>query len=247
MEWLDRDDRRPAVRALARRLARHKVQVARRIARRANDAVVVDAIVGDVANDNTAVLITDCDFVFLAADTMLARDVVNQVAYQFLIPTAQVGSKVVADAATGQVHDIFSVVRMLGHRPGCLRCNGLIDPRRLGEESIGNPEQVRNQRYIDEPAVHAPSVITLNAVGGGWAADQFMQYLVGLHTLPADFQVLRTGFADHSPAPVTLQEPNVDPGCHVCGPGRWSAFARGDQHELPTRVALAASDRFFVP
>lgn len=238
MEWLDRASRRPAVRALARRLARHKVQVARRIARRANDAIGVEAIIGDVADDHTARLITDCDFVFLAADTMLARDVVNQIAYQFLIPTAQVGSKVVADSGTGQVLDIFSAVRTLGNRPGCLRCNGLIDLRRLGQESVGNPEQVKNQQYVNEPEVHAPSVITLNAVGAGWAADQFMQYMVGLQSLPTDFQVLRTGFEEHAPTPVTLQEPNADPDCHVCGSRLWSAFARGDQQELPTRIAV---------
>ncbi|MGH3253452.1 MAG: ThiF family adenylyltransferase [Trebonia sp.] len=238
MEWLDRPGRWPTARVLARRLARHKVQVGRRVARRADDAVAVEAIVGDVADDHTARLITDSDFVFLAADTMLARDVVNQIAYQFLIPTAQVGSKVVTDPETGQVHDIFSAVRTLGNRPGCLRCNGLIDLRRLGEESVGNPEQIRNQRYVNEPEVHAPSVITLNAVGAGWAADQFMQYMVGLHALPTDFQVLRTGFGERAPAPVALQEPNADPDCHVCGPGRWSAFARGDQQELPTRVTV---------
>jgi len=236
MAWLDRDGRPPVARALARKLARHKVRIAERIARRANDAVVVEAVVGDVADDHTARLITDCDFIFLAADTMLARDVINQVAYQFLIPTVQVGSKVVADPRTGRIHDIFSAVRTLGNRPGCLRCNGLIDLRRLGEEAVGSPEQLRNQRYINEPEVHAPSVITLNAVGTGWAANQFMQYMVGLHAMPTDFQVLRTASEGSGSAPVALQEPTADLGCHVCGPGFTSAFARGDQHELPTRV-----------
>ena len=47
---------------LGRRLARHKVNVARRIARRANDAVTMTAVVGDVADDKTAKLLTDCDF-----------------------------------------------------------------------------------------------------------------------------------------------------------------------------------------
>jgi hypothetical protein len=31
-------------------------------------------------------------------------------------------------------------------------------------------------------------------------------------------------------APVALQEPNADLGCHVCGPGFTYAFAGGDQH-----------------
>jgi len=69
---------------LARRLGRHKVQVARRIARRADDVFAVEALVGDVADDHTARLITDRGFVFLAEDTMLVRDVVNQIASPFL-------------------------------------------------------------------------------------------------------------------------------------------------------------------
>jgi hypothetical protein len=242
MAWFDRDGRPPAIRTLARRLARPKVRIAKRVARRANNAVVVDAVVGDVADDQTAKHIIDCDFIFLAADTMLARDVVNQIAYQFLIPTVQVGSKVVVDHGTGQVLDIFSAVRPLGNRPGCLRCNGLIDLRRLGEETVGSPEQVRNQRYIDEPEVRAPSVMTLNAVGAGWAANQFMQYMVGLHAMPTDFQILRTASEGTGATPVALQEPNADPECHVCGLGIRSALARGDQHELPTRVAPKLGD-----
>ena len=46
----------------------------------------VDTIRGDVADDQVARRLLGCDFIFLAADTMLARDVVNQIAYQYLIP-----------------------------------------------------------------------------------------------------------------------------------------------------------------
>ncbi len=65
MVWLNRDRAPQAVRSLARKLTQHKVQVAKRIARRANDAVVVEAVVGDVAGDYTARRITDCDFISL--------------------------------------------------------------------------------------------------------------------------------------------------------------------------------------
>jgi tRNA A37 threonylcarbamoyladenosine dehydratase len=236
MLWLDHDGRPAALRGLGRQLARRKVRVARRIARRANRAIVVDDVVGDVADEETARLLTDCDFVFLAADTMLARDVVNQLAYQFLIPTLQVGSKAVIDPATGDVRDIFSAVRSLGAQRGCLRCNGLIDLRRLGEESLGDPDQARNQRYVDDPDVHAPSVITLNALGVGWAANAFMQYMVGLRPLTEGFQILRTTPVGVSHPYVTVQEPDIDSGCHVCGNEPYSALARGDQHDLPTRV-----------
>ena len=53
---------------------------------------------GDVADDRVARKLHQiCDFIFLAADTMLARSVVNQIAHQYLIPTLQVGSKPVID------------------------------------------------------------------------------------------------------------------------------------------------------
>ena len=192
MLWFDQDGRPTPIRNLGRRLARHKVRVAGRIARRANNAIVVDDVLGDVADEETARLLTDCDFIFLAADTMLARDVVNQIVYQFLIPTLQIGSKAVTNPKTGEIRDIFSAVRPLGTQRGCLRCNGVINLHRLGEESLGNPEQVRNQHYVDEPDVHAPSVITLNALGVGWAANAFMEYMVGLRPLAEDFHILRT-------------------------------------------------------
>ena len=239
MTWLDRDNRPPAIRKLGRKLARHKAHIARRIAHRASEAILVEDVIGDVADQKTAQLITDCDFIFLAADTMLARDVVNQISYQFLIPTLQVGSKIVIDTGTGKVRDIFSAVRPLGSRRGCLRCNDLIDLRRLGEEAVGDPDQVRNQRYVNEPEVHAPSVITLNALGVGWAANEFMQYTVGLRSLGTDFKILRTSPVVTGHPHVTLQEPDINLDCHVCGKNSYSALGRGDQHDLPTRIRLA--------
>ena len=155
MEYLDHDGVPRWVRRIARRFAARKVHVARRIARRANPRVTFEGIVGDVADDHVARRITDCDFIFLAADTMLARSVVNQIAHQYLIPTLQVGSKPVIEKETGEVLDVFAVVRTLGTAPGCLTCNELIDPVRLAEEALGDPVQVANQRYVDDPDVHA--------------------------------------------------------------------------------------------
>lgn len=235
MEYIDRDGVPAVIRKAARRFAARKVRVARRIARRANRAIRLEGIVGDVADDDVARRITDCDFVFLAADTMLARNVVNQVAYQFLIPTLQVGSKPVIDKKTGKVLDVFAVVRTLGTEPGCLSCAELIDPVRLSEEALGDPVQVANQRYVDDPDVHAPSVITLNAIAAGWAANDFMQFIVGLGRPAGGFRILRTNPVNSEAPHVTVQELDVDPGCYVCGTGD-GARARGDRVELPTRV-----------
>jgi ThiF family len=236
MIWLNNPGLPARLQKLGKRMARPKASVARRIARRANRRIIIEAIKGNIADDTTAKLLTDCDFIFLAADTMLARDIVNQLAYQYLIPTLQIGSKAVISPETRSVLDTFSVVRTLGPQRGCLRCNGLIDLHRLGEEALGDPEQILNQRYIDDPGVHAPSVIALNAMGAGWGVNSYMQYAVGLTSLIEGFHILRTAPISDSHPLITVQIPAVVPDCHVCGHESYSAFAQGDQQDLPTRL-----------
>lgn len=235
MAYLDREVLPGAVRQLGRRLAATKIRVAKRIVRRANPSAIFEGIVGDVADDDVARRILDCDFILLAADTMLARHVVNQIAYQYAIPTLQVGSKVVIDPTTGNVLDAYAVVRTLGTAPGCLYCNGLIDPARLAEEAVADPRQRANQRYVDDPDVAAPSVITLNDLATGWAANDFMQYMVGLGRPVDGYRILRTNPLTRNGFHVTVQEPATDPMCPICGTSPHSLRGTADRHVLPTR------------
>ncbi len=213
-----------------------KVDLAHRIIRRANPKAQVVTIRGDVADDHVARRLLGCDFIFLAADTMLARDVVNQIAYQYLIPALQVGSKVVLDRTTGKVLDIYGVVRSLGTAAGCMRCNGLVNLAKLAEESVATDEQRRNQRYVDEPGINAPSVITLNMLSSGWAVNDFMLYASGLGRPATGFRLLRNWPVKQGHPHVVVQKPAVDPTCHVCGSGPHSVLAYGDGKDLPTRV-----------
>lgn len=235
MAYFDREAVPDVVRRAARHFAARKVRVARRIALRANRGITFEGIVGDIADDEVARRITDCDFILLAADTMLARSIVNQVAYQYLVPALQVGSKPVIDRDTGTALDVYAVVRTVGTAPGCLFCNGLIDPVRLSEEALGDPEQLANQRYVDDPDVHAPSVITLNDMGTGWAANDFMQFMMGLGRPAGGYRLLRSDPVNGAAPHVTVQEPDAAPGCYVCGTGANSVRASGDGRELPTR------------
>lgn len=237
MEFLDRQSMPQFLRRLGRRMASPKVRVARRIARRANRDVVLEAVVGDIADDRVAALAKDADFVFLAADTMLARDVVNQLSYQYLVPALQIGSKVVLDPTNGTVIDTFAVVRHLGLTPGCMRCAGLIDPVRLAEEAVGDPDQVRRQRYVDDPDVEVPSVITLNALATGFAANDFMLSAVGLGGSEPAHRILRNRPVGRDGPHVTVVEPSPQPGCPVCSSEPYSALSQGDAVDLPTRMS----------
>lgn len=236
MAFLDRGGAPEWIRRMGRRLAATKVRVARRIVRRANPRAMFEGIVGDVADDEVARRILDCEFIVLAADTMLARNVVNQIAYQYMVPTLQVGSKAVIHPGTGDIMDVYGVVRTLGTAPGCLYCNGLIDPAKLAAEAVADPRQRKNQRYVDDPDVHAPSVITLNAMAAGWAVNDLMQYLVGFGRPASGFRILRSQPLTATGLHVTVQEPEADPACPVCGSSPHSVRGTGDRHDLPTRT-----------
>ena len=157
-----------------------KVAIADRVARDANTAIRYEAIVGNVTEAAVAERLIDCDAIFLAADSMQARLVVNALCQQYLIPTWQVGAKVVNDAE-GTIQDVFSVVRPLVPGQSCLWCNELIDPKRLAEEAA-TPKQRAAQRYVQD--VPDPSVITLNAVACAHAVDQYLFSTLGLQDLP---------------------------------------------------------------
>lgn len=212
-----------------------KINLAYRIISRANKGARIESHAADVADDEVARKLSRADFIFLAADSMMARNVVNQLAYQFLIPGLQVGSKVTLDRA-GRVLDVFGAVRPFGTEPGCLDCNGLIDAARLTEESLANEEQRRNQRYVDDADIVAPSVITINAMSSGWAANDFMQFATGIGGPTFSYKFLRSRPQGRTGVHTTVQAPIHDPGCHVCSLQPQSAFARGDGWELPTRI-----------
>ena len=59
------------------------------------------SITDDVAKESVAKALTACDYLFLAADSMRARLVVNAIIHQYLIPGVQLGSKIRPDATGG--------------------------------------------------------------------------------------------------------------------------------------------------
>jgi hypothetical protein len=227
MAWLTGERRPGWARALGRRLARPKVRVAARIARRAPASIRFDAIRGDVADAHVARRLRDCDVLLLAADSQQARVVFNALVHQFLIPGIQIGSKIEL-RADGQIGDVFSVLRPVRPTSGCLWCNGAINPTALAAEAL-TPRQRAAQRYL--PQVVAPSVVTLNAIGAAQAANDLMLAVTGLTNDEGRHH--RYDFVrEHR---LRRDRPRHDPACPDCGNGPASRLARGDSIELPCR------------
>lgn len=233
LPWFTRQMMPRCVRRIAKRLATPKVRLACRIAKRANRHIKIEPIFGDYCDDHVAKQFLDCDFIFLAADTMQARALFNATVYQYLIPGIQVGSKVLIDKASGDVLDVYSVARPVTPDSGCLWCNGLIDRKKLQEESL-DCDALRAMNYIDEPEVTAPSVITLNAIGVAIACNDFLFFMTGLAADDSPGDYIRYQPLKRS---VVFDEPRVGSICVDCANSSASRRARGDYVDLPTKCS----------
>lgn len=227
--FLTREGRPCWLQRLGRRTATRKTRVAARTARRANPRCDVVRIDSDVTRSEVTDQLREVDYLLLAADTYRARLVVNGLAFQYGIPGMQLGAKV-RSRDDGSILDAYSVVRPFGPTDGCLVCNGLIPAARLSEETKSDSER-RAQRYVDDPAVQAPSVITLNAIAASWAANEVMFALTGLPRRHngADFVTFYPISGN-----VERTTPRQDPACRECGDGVTSRRGRADAKRSPT-------------
>ena len=210
---------------LLRRQPSCKVAIAKRIAREANPSIRYEAIVGDVTEPTVAERLVDCDAIFLAADSMQARLVVNAICHQYLIPAWQVGAKVITDSS-GAIQDVFSITRRLIPGESCLWCNELVNPTRLAEEAANQMQRVA-QRYVED--VPAPSVITLNAVACAHAVDQYLFTSLGLREWSEDIHWLK--FLPRTDCR-KVQQPRRESHCSECQ-GRLGA---GGLKKLPLKA-----------
>jgi len=228
--------RHALLRSLGDWLRRRKVFIGRRVAKVANPHIRYIAIPGEIATESVALQLKDCDFIFLCADSMQSRLVFNALVHQFLVPGVQIGAKVSVDAKSGDVTDIFCVSRPVypDANGGCLWCNQLISPAKLQEEAV-SAEQRKRQAYVDDPNIHAPSVITLNALAAAQAVNDFLFSMVGLH----DEDGAQPGYRLGSPRARRWSRVacTSSPTCIHCGQGRNSVFATGDRSRLPCRTA----------
>lgn len=206
-----------------------KTELAARYAKLVNPNVHCKVIEDDVAYGDVADKLVDCDFIFLCADTMRARLVVNAVVNQHLVPAVQVGSKILLAKEGGKLEQFYSVVRHMRPGCGCLVCNGLISGYRLAIEEKSD-EDWRAQNYGTEAP--NPSVITLNGIGASRATHDFLMDFVG-----TDVNRPTAGYYMYDVFKGTWLKtnPRHDKDCSECSGNGESRFARGGALRLPCR------------
>lgn len=119
---------------------------------------------------------------------------------------------------------VHTVTRWVLPHTGCLVCNEAINSARLQEESV-TASMLKRQRYVDDPDVPAPSVITQNALSASHAANDFVFYMTGLASPTAfDGYVRSHPLTRHT----EMLRPRKSADCPECGATRASRFAGGD-------------------
>lgn len=220
---LTHPDRPAWLRRVGRRLARNKVRVATRLTRRAGQGTRLTTFATNVTDGRAAFALTGCDYIVLAADSAIARHLVNVIAHQYLVPVVQGGAKIDVDGV-GSVGRVFSVVRPVTPDSGCLRCAGLIDPTKLALDALPDQQRRAADYGTGEPS---PSVITLNGIAVSAALTHMMLALTGLRTAHNDDYIRH----DARASTATSTTPYRDPECTVCGPEGITGL--GDLRSLP--------------
>lgn len=128
-----------------------------------------------ISKSKAASLLKEIDYIFLCTDDHWGRAIVNQVAYQYLIPTINMGIRI--DAHEGRIIGAMGNVDILGVDLPCLWCKESINSERIAAESI-SPEkrkELLREGYIQDIDSKEPSVISLNTVVAGLSVTAFIQ------------------------------------------------------------------------
>ena len=221
--------------------ARKKVDVAARVTAHIDPTIVFDAIDGDIADLPVAERLLECDHLFLATDTATARLVANAIAQSFLIPLVQVGAKVEI-REDGAIEQIYTAVRPVLPRRGCLSCAGLINPMQLQREAATSEER-DNQNYLGLEDVIDPSVTTLNAAAAAGALNVFLMGTIE----QADDELGEHRITLTREGTTLITRVSRNPECRWCGAHERARYAHADARLLPCRPPASRPPTHAVP
>jgi hypothetical protein len=205
-------------------IGKAKVEMTARWIKSVNPNAKCHEAMADVVDEQVASMLLDSDFIFLCTDSHASRAVVNQIAYQFLIPCIDIG--VAIHTANGVVNHVVGRMQMLSSGLPCLACAGWIDPNQVRLEMMSS-EQRRRDPYVNGEGVPQPAVISLN---GAVSSVAITTFLSAVAAIPSSARMVHYDAMRGSMRP-TVMIP--DPDCIVCSTA--GALARGETWSLPTR------------
>jgi hypothetical protein len=219
-------------------LRRPKVEVLKRGIEGLGLGCEIEPVVGSVLDSTVLKRLNEADFIFGCVDRDFPRMILCQYAYQYRVPYIDVGAEI-----GGDDEGIVSTDARANYvAPGrwCLRCTGLINPRRLAFESLSGPERKRRIAlgYSDDLMLKQPAVMDLNmraaSMGMMMLRHLLQPFLLG--PLPA---TLAENLVTYNMKPVASARAKNEV-CDICRSNPAAGFGDcGESIGLPSEVAAS--------
>jgi molybdopterin/thiamine biosynthesis adenylyltransferase/proteasome lid subunit RPN8/RPN11 len=221
---LDLTNLNRVVGAYASDVGRFKTDIAADMITRIVAKPLLHRIVGDVTRTRVARELRGADFIFSCTDSHGSRAVIQQIAYQYLIPCIDVGS--VISASAGHIRGIHGRVQALAPGLPCFTCCELLDSEEVRRDMMNAEERDRDV-YIQGANEPAPAVISINGTVTSIAMTMFLAMTVGV---PSEGRHILYNAWTPSLRVVSFTR---NPNCYICSSR--GVLARGDAQLLFTR------------
>jgi len=208
--------------ATQRDIGKYKTKVIGKYIETVSPATEAKALVGDVMQAGIAKALLKCDLIFSCTDTHGSRAVLNQLAYQYLIPVIDMGVRI--DARDSNIVAMAGRVQLLSPGLPCLVCQNVLDSEAVRRDFL-TPEQRNADPYIVGHHEPQPSIVSINTTISSLAVTMLLGVVVGLPTHARHLVYL-------------IDQGNVRPAtgvqnstCIVCS--ERGALGRGDAGSMP--------------
>ena len=206
-------------------LGRPKVDVAAEFAVRINPDIRVEARRESVLQAMTARSLAATDFLFNCTDSHGSRAVINQVAYQYLVPTIDMGVAITVSEA--KISHITGRVQLLAPGVACMTCANLLNSEEIRRDLMTEFERQKDP-YISGGIEPAPAVISLNSTVASLSITMFLNTTVHV---PGAARFLNYDAINGVVRPAVCP---AHPSCIVCS--HRGALARADEWPLSARA-----------
>jgi molybdopterin-synthase adenylyltransferase len=198
-------------------IGKQKTEIAARYIRQIAEDCRVERVDGDVIETKTARKLVNADILFGCTDSHGSRAVMQQIAYQYMIPYIDMGVTLVAKK--GSMTHVYGRVQLLAPGLACFTCSSLLDPNEVRRDMMTSFERQADP-YIQGEREPAPAVMSLNGTVSSLAVTMLLAVVAGI---PAEARHVLYNAITSSMRAVSAT-PQSD--CFVCS--RNGAFARGD-------------------
>lgn len=172
----------------------YKVSLIKAHLKKIQPSVQIKAINQNVVLSQVTPALFDRDVIFLCTDEHWGRSIVNQIAYQYLIPTINLGVSVTSE--NGKITHAIGIIDILRPDKPCLWCKQFLHSERISAESrpLEERSKLLREGYVDDIDTPTPSVISFTSSVASQGVSFFLQLVTNFMGTSGDVSRLNQDF-----------------------------------------------------